>query len=55
MPDGRPRKCPSALAIARMMTLRRDHLTGNEALTAAQIEDCVAVVGKPVEDVLHNR
>ena len=40
-PDGRPRKCPSARAIARMMTLRRDHLTRDEALTVAKIEDCV--------------
>jgi len=40
-PDGRPRKCPSARAIARTMTLRRDHLTGNEALTVAKIEDGV--------------
>jgi len=37
-PDGRPRKCPSARAIARMMALRRDHLTSDEALTVAQIE-----------------
>ncbi|MGF1447328.1 MAG: ISL3 family transposase, partial [Pikeienuella sp.] len=37
-PDGRPRRCPSARAIARMMTLRRDHLTRDEALTVAQIE-----------------
>ncbi len=40
-PDGRPRKCPSARAIARMMTLRRDHLTREEALTIAQIEHAV--------------
>ena len=40
-PDGRSRKCPSARAIARMMTLRRDHLTRDEALTVAQIEDGV--------------
>jgi transposase len=40
-PDGRPRKCPSARAIARMMTLRRDHLTRDEALTVALIEDRV--------------
>ncbi|MEO1460269.1 MAG: ISL3 family transposase, partial [Pseudomonadota bacterium] len=37
-PDGRPRKCPSARAIARMMTLLRHHLTRDEALTVAQIE-----------------
>ena len=37
-PDGRPRTCPSARAIARMMTLRRDRLTRDEALTVAQIE-----------------
>ena len=41
MPDGRPRKCLSACAIARMMTLRRDHLTRDEALTVARIADCV--------------
>lgn len=35
---GRPRKCPSARAIARLMTLRRDHLTRDEALTAALVE-----------------
>jgi transposase len=35
---GRPRKCPSARAIARLMTLRRDHLTRDEALTVALVE-----------------
>jgi len=40
-PDGRPRKCPSARAIARMMTLRRGHLTRDEAIAVAQIEDGV--------------
>ncbi|MEM9813827.1 MAG: ISL3 family transposase [Pseudomonadota bacterium] len=40
-PDGRPRKCPSARAITRMMTVRRDHLTREEALTVAQIEHAV--------------
>ncbi|WP_285673651.1 hypothetical protein [Paralimibaculum aggregatum] len=37
-PDGRSRKRPSARAIARMMTLRRDRLTRDEAFTVAQIE-----------------
>lgn len=37
-PDRRPRRCPSARAIARLMTLGRDHLTRDEALTVAQIE-----------------
>ena len=40
-PDDRPRKCPSARAIARMMTLRRDHLTRDEAIAVAQIEQGV--------------
>jgi len=40
-PDGRPRKYPSARAIARMMTLRRDHPTRDDAITVAQIEDAV--------------
>jgi hypothetical protein len=46
MPDGRPRKCPSARAIARMMTLRWDHLTRDEALTVAKIEDCVPLLAE---------
>ena len=40
-PDHGPRKCPSARAIARMMTLRRDHLTRDEAIAVARIEDGV--------------
>jgi len=41
IPDGRPRKCPSARAIARMITLRPRRLTREEATTLAQIEDGV--------------
>ena len=41
-PNGGPRKCPSARAIARMMmTTARDHLTREDAVTVAMIEAAV--------------
>jgi transposase len=36
-----PRKCPSARKIAMMLTQRRDHLTREDAVTAAMIEHAV--------------
>lgn len=60
-PDGRPRKCPSARAIARMMTLRRDHLTRDEALTVAQIENLLPRLAEAAglidefQDMIRNR
>jgi transposase len=40
-PDGRPGKVPSARTIARLMTLGRDQLSKNEAITIATIEGAV--------------
>lgn len=48
-PDGRPGKCPSTRAIARMMTLRRDHLAREEAITIAQIEHAVPRLAEAAE------
>jgi transposase len=40
-PYGGPRKCPSARIIARMMTIARDELSKNDAVTIATIEAAV--------------
>jgi len=60
-PDGRPRTCPAARAIAQMMSLRRGHLSRDEAITLAQIEDDVprlaeaAVLVDDVQEMVRNR
>jgi transposase len=43
-PASGPRKCPSARKIAMMLTQRRDHLTREDAVTVAIIENAVPVL-----------
>jgi len=43
-PATSPRKCPSARKIAMMLTEKRDHLTREDAITVAMIENAVPVL-----------
>lgn len=43
-PASGPRKCPSARKVAMMLTQKRDHLTREDAITVAIIENAVPVL-----------
>jgi transposase len=44
-PANAPRTCPSPRKIAMMLSAKRDHLTKNDAITVAIVEDAVPVLG----------